>query len=341
MKAKQVEVTTDDFMEMVNKLNRSRFTDTDEMQVIKGESGSPHKNQIRPVGNFESVRRHYLPRIVEDPNEHGLPFYLVCIGRSDCPLCKISDELSNAGTEQLKEAAKDYYSSERNFWNAIPRWDYNYGDEGERLLVVQFGSTARKTLEEIVTTNGHPGSPSSGFDLFYVIEDRTGIGADYKFLPVTERVQSETSISHEIRITRLKEKEGDFDMVDLSKYTESPSAEVLEAVQRECDIENILGDTPKKGRGADFTEEDAGNSQDNDAKEESVPEQAQTKEEESEKEEQDDSDPGAKPLCFAEEDIYDTEDEDCIKCPFFKPCGREIRMNSLAEARGKRKNGKK
>ena len=336
MKASQVEVTTEDFMEMVNKLNRSRFADTDELKIIKGESGKPHKNQIRPVGNFESVRRHYLPRIVEDPNEHGLPFYLVCIGRQDCPLCKISDELQNAGTEQLKDAAKDYFSAERNFWNAIPRWDYDYGDEGERLLAIQFGSTARKTLEEIVTTNGHPGSPSSGFDLFFVVEDRTGLGADYKFLPVTERVQSATSISHEINITRLTEAEGDFDMVDLSKYTQPPDAEVLETVQEVCDIENILGEMPKKGRGTDFTESDAGNSkaeEKEDIEEESSPEQ-QAQEEE-------DSDPGAKPLCFAEEDIYDVDDDDCIKCPFFKPCGREIRMKALAEARGKRKNGKK
>ena len=311
MKAKQVEVSTDELLDKLNKLNSQNRYDTHTLKIVTGKSGLPHKNQKRVVGNFETVRTHYLPNSQEkdDLRKKNLPFYVVCIGRPNCPVCAVSDALNDdsaGATKQTKETAKKYYSIEANYWNVIPRWEYDFGGDGRRFLALKFGVKARRTLEEIVQTYKHPGSFSNGFDLNYIAGEGTGnFGGEYKFGAVLEKVADGNSVTHKLNYAPLTAEEGEMEMIDLDTYTKPPTNEQLEALSILFDVDALLGRKNTKTRRAEPDKE-----------------VDKPKEEETDLSDVENS----KPVCFGHVDVYDPDDSECnADCKFFKECGDTIK----------------
>lgn len=309
MKAKQVTVTVEGMLGQLNDLKSRNQFDADQIKMIIGESGAPHRNHIRPVGNFESVRTHYLGGLLtkESIRDNGLSYVTVCVGTPNCPICEVAGKLAD-GTEHMKTEARKYFSSESNLWNVLPRWKYDYGDEGERFLYMRFGANARKTLERIVEDYGHPGAIQDGFDLLYITEKAAaGKKSNYEFVAVLEKTKRDGRISQDLVYTPLTAEEGEMDLVDLEEHTKPPDAETMDKLSELFNADELLG-TGKSTRRADVSGGDSDKEPEIGA--------------EAEEQGVDDD----KPICFGDPDVLDENHPECRDdCSFFEDCKVKVK----------------
>ena len=326
MKARQVKVSTPDaFINKLEKMNRSAYLDPDICEITIGEIGKPHSNQLRPLGEIEHCRVHYLGNAIESPKDHDLPFYIVCVGRPSCPMCQVGDKIGESNTDTSKEKARAFWSTERNYWNVLPRWDdYDFGEGGARFLVLSFGTQARGTLEEVVTNFGHPGAVDDGFDLMYIAEEKKGFGRNYSFRANLETVKKGTRVAQELQLSPLTGEEGDYEMVDLTKYTAEPTADQFEKLQEALDIDNLLGGG-KRHSNAVTTEDD----EEEEPSAPSLKPRPTVRNPEPEIDEHDQESEDEKPFCFADVEVHDPSESGCRECNYFDDCAKEVKLQKI------------
>lgn len=311
MRAKDVVVDAQEIIDKLDQLKRGSWSDPDLLQYAVGEVGKPAKNIIRPVGMFVSCRVHYVQDYIGD--EEGVDSVPVCPGRKKCPICKQGSYLYNLGTEAAKERAKDFYSTERNYWNVIPRWDYEWGEQGPGCKVLSFGTKARQALTKLVEDYGNPGDIEEGFDIVYEVgKKKGGKWNEYDVYPVKKRVRRQGEISEVVKGVALDDDELEYELIDLSKYTAKPSDKVL---SRLADIFEVEVGTTKGKRRREEVEDDEDEVEDLDDDEDDIDED----------EEEDDDDF----LCFGDSQIYDPEAKLCGDCPYLERCGKKVKLEKI------------
>jgi len=338
MKASQIQVDADQLLQRLDKMKSTGYIDPNMLQFKIGEPGRPARNKIRPVGDFETCRIHYIGNVVPNIRDSGLPFYVVCIGRDDCPMCQVGNELTKIATKSAKDKTRDFWSTERNYWNVIPRWEYDWGDIEPKMLVLSFASIARGTLEDVVTDYGHPGAFETGYVLNYNCEKKAkgARGANYEFKAVVERQKEGTKLVTSVAMEELSEDEGEWELVDLTTYSQPPEPDVLEELQGMFDIGKIIGKSKSRsgGRSKDVTDEvDVDEEDEEDETEEELKADEADDDKEVEATELEEVETEADlPLCYADPNFHDPKDAVCIECPAFKPCKREIKMEMIKNA---------
>lgn len=316
MKAKEATTDAKELLDKLGNMESGFSRDVNFLEYAVGKSGSPAKNQIRLVGEIEACRVHYISDFVSD--DDNLSRIFVCPGRSKCPVCSVVDKLYKMGDDKAKEQAGQLKNKEKNYWNCIPKWpDYDWGDDGKRCLVLTFGITARRALTKMVEGYGHPGDIESGYDVIYEVEEKKqgGWGNDYDMYPQTTRQKEKGRIADIVETTPLTEEEREYEMVDLTKYAQPPSEDVLSKIAEIFELSVSTKDAETKREQAN-AEEDNGN----------VKEDIEEKEEEL--------------LCFGMPNVYDPKSSGCKNCEEFKKCGLEVRKAKIEELRkGGKKNG--
>ena len=277
--------------------NKPGGGDSNFMNIQYPDKGKRVNYQVRPVGRMESVRSHYIPKIISEYKDFGLNIFENCIGQNQgCPVCNISRALQDLKMKNAKDASRPFWATEKCFWNVIPRGNYDWGDGSPRALILSFGALARASLEPIITDLGNPADIDDGFDLNYVIFKKVrAVGSEYKFVPVTETVRGRGELSQKFVVSPLTDDEMDYDFVDLKKYTDEPDDDTLDTLESMLSIEAALGETKVSGR------RDIGKP---------TPERE------------------VKPECFANSEIHHVKNPICRKCSFFRDCRLKIRADN-------------
>ena len=317
MLAKQVQVQATELLTHLDSLKSRNTFDKDVLELRKGDMGKPAHNPVRPVGPIVTARFHYMFGIVDNATDQGLPPIIRCVGRPDCPICAVADELKNVGTTEAKEQARQYYNTERNYWNALPRWDYDFEDGKPRFLALCFGTQARQTLTEIVTDFGHPGDPERGYDLDLIIEAKPTFGSDYQFRPVMTKTQDSEGITQRVKKSPLDGEELEFPLIDLEKFIADPTPDEFEKLQA---IFNRDERDPESRE--DFSTDDSASSE--------LPPELQNfpAEDKSEEEidEREEVDASGRKLCFGDVDYHAPDNAVCEVCELFDDCANTVAL---------------
>ena len=317
MLAKQVNVQATELLSHLDSLKSRNTFDKDVLELRKGDMGKPAHNPVRPIGPIVTARFHYLFNIVENARDQGLPPIIRCVGRPDCPICAVADELKNVGTTEAKEQAREYFNTERNYWNALPRWDYDFEDGKPRFQALCFGTQARQTLTEIVTDFGHPGDPERGFDLDLIIEAKPTFGSDYQFRPVMTKTQDSEGITQRVKKTPLDGEELEFELIDLEKFIADPSPDEFEKLQA---IFNRDEKQPESRE--DFSTDDSASSELPPELQE-IPSGHEATEGYDEREE---TDASGRKLCFGDIDYHAPDNAVCEVCELFDDCANTVNL---------------
>ena len=312
MKAKDLKIDADDMAKKLEEMKKGWNSDPNLLNYKVGKEDAPAINIIRPVGMFIPTRVHYIQDYV--PDGSNIPKVVMCIGRTECPVClaqKRLKDFADSKDKEMEERIRRLYSTERNYINVIPRWEYEYGELGPRCLVLAFGVTARKSLTTLVADYGNPGTLQNGFDIEFIVgEKSSGYGKDYKFEPHKSKQRSQGKMIETISETPLTKSEMSFDMVDLSKYTERPDNEIIEKLADLFEIEI-------KPKGKKRSEMKVGDLDDKD-------------EEGSDDEESDSS-----MMCFADDSMFDLKSNECRECKDFNDCKKKILEKSKSSGKAK------
>ncbi len=312
MKAKNAKYDGADLLDKIKKVRSGGWFDADIVKLNVGE-GKPASNIMRPIGDFVSAKLHYLRDYIGE--DAGVSRSPVCPGRQICPVCAVASQLFSMGTEASREKAKDLFSSQRLYWNVLPRWEYEWDEQGERFLALSFGINASRSLQDVVADIGNPSDIEEGFDLNYEAEKKKGgYGNDTRFLAVTKRKKTREGISKIVIPTPLTEEELEYDIVDLSKYTEPPTEDELETLAEIFSVDIV--EPSKKKRRAEVDDED-GDEEDDD--EDGVLDLDDEDEDEDEF------------LCYGDSDTFDAKSSACKKCPYFLKCRKEVRKEILGQ----------
>ena len=303
MKAGEARVTSEEMMEHLEKLGRRGWRDPDLLKYTVGED-KPARNVLRPVGMIESCRSHYIMDYVGQSDD--LPRVPVCTGDTKCPICRVVKHLYSVGTEESKKRANRLRSSERNYWNVIPRWEYDWGDEEPQCKVLAFGITARRELADIVADYGNPGDPDDGFDIVYEVQKQTEYGNKYSFAPLKIRTRKGKRVVEEVVYNTLTEEESEYEIVDLSKFTTPPESDVLRMIE-ELFFEADSGDRRRRDVGEDEDEE--------------------------EDVEDDDAEDDDENLCFGDPASFEEDSKTCVSCDEYKECRGAIRKSRMKSGR--------
>jgi len=312
MKAKNVKFNGEELLDKIKKARSGGNFDPDIVKLNIGE-GKPASNVMRPIGDFVKAKLHYLRDYIGE--DAGVSRSPVCPGRQVCPVCAVATQLFTMGTEESKQKAKDLFSSQRIYWNVLPRWEYEWDERGEMFKVLSFGINALRSLEDVVANVGSPSDLEEGFDINYEVEKKKGgYGNDTKFVAVSKRKKTREGYASIVSPTPFTEEELEYEIVDLSKYTEPPDAEGLELL---ADIFSVdVAKPSNKKRRSDADEEDA---DDDDG------EDVLDLDDSDEDEDDDDF------LCFGDGEVFDAKTSTCKKCPYFLKCRKEVRKELLGE----------
>ncbi len=287
---------------LIDKLNTARRAggDLDIYVFVAGEEDKPVHNIIRPVGDIEIIRNHYIGKFITDAD--GVPNGIVCPGKSVCPVCKQASSLWNAGDEKSQSIAKQLFAKERSFINIIPRGiikdkkfqEYDWSDEEARCLVMAFGKTVGNRILEVADQYGDPTDIAEGYDLDIMVSKQSDYGNKYVLEPRKAKVKTERGFSEEIQFNRLSKEELNYELVDLLKYTSPPEQEIIAKIAEIFEVE--AGDTPVKNK--------------------------KTIREELSKEEE--SSGESEMLCFGNNKVYDFAKLSCKHCDDRQSCKTKI-----------------
>ncbi len=306
-----VKVNEQQLIDKLEQLQKGGRRDPDLIKYNVGED-KPAKNVLRPVGMFESCRIHYVQDFIGDTE--GVSRVPVCAGAQKCPICKVVKYLYSIGTEEARKRAGQMRSTERNYWNVIPRWEYEWDEKGERCLVLPFGTTARRDLSQVVDDYGNPGDLEEGFDMVYAVQRKSGgkWGNDYSFSPLKRmRKRGGRIVGEDVVYSTLTDEELEFEMVDLSKYVIPPTSKELTILAEIFEVETIGDSTPSRSRG-EMTQDVMGDSEDEEEEDEEY-------------------------LCFGDPDSFDEESDVCSDCDDFVDCRREVRKSNIRRQRQRRR----
>jgi hypothetical protein len=282
--------------------NADKFAgDEDIYTFVVGTEDKPIKNVVRPVGELEIIRMHYIAKFISETSD--IPRGVVCAGQGRCPICSVGTELWHVGTEESKERAKELFAKERCYWNIIPRGiikgkeleEFDWGESEPRCLIMPFGKLMRQQLQEIQDMYGDPSDIKEGYDLVISVYKQSEYGNKYTLEPMKTKVKTTKGWSDEIEFNKLSSEELNYELVDLSKYTAMPSNEMLSKIAELFDVES-----PKPAKKKKKVREELSSTED----------EEETEEVDEEEEEADDEEF----LCFGNPKVYDVKKTSCKNC---------------------------
>ena len=304
MKAKEIKTNIEELVDKLDKIESGSGRDPNFLEYKVGEVGKPAKNRIRVIGIFESCRLHYISDYITD--QEDVPRAFVCVGRIKCPACDAVSKLYENGTEEAKKRANKLSSTERNYWNCLPRGIPREdivepgSRDDDKFVLFPFGATARKAIKKMVEDYGHPGDIENGYDIIFEVEKKSsGWGNDYDVYPFTIRTTEGGKIADIVETTPLTKKELEYDLMDIDPYLQPPDEETLLRIAALFEP----GEVKKVER-----------KQLNKSGEEVI-------------DENEVDEPEEEYLCFGASEIYDPKSESCKNCPEIRKCGIEIKKS--------------